>query len=52
MQKMPINPMNLSISKPKCPSCGTPLYEGITTRVDEKTNSEICNVCKAVLGKK
>jgi len=49
--KMPLNPFD-SLAREKCPSCGVPLRWGITTQIDEKTNSEICKSCKAVLGEK
>ncbi|MBW2981994.1 hypothetical protein KY343_03885 [Candidatus Woesearchaeota archaeon] len=47
---MPFDPINSFLNKPKCPSCNTPIDWGITTHYDKKTKSEICNVCKAVLG--
>ena len=49
--KMPLNPLD-ALANEKCPSCGSPLRWGITTEIDEKTNSEICKICKAVLGGK
>ena len=48
---MPLNPLE-ALANEKCPSCGVPLRWGITTKIDEKTNSEICRSCKAVLGEK
>ncbi len=50
--KMPLEPISNFMANQKCPSCGSPLRWGVTTKVDEKTNSEICRICKAVLGKK
>ncbi len=50
--KMPLEPISNFMANQKCPSCGSPLRWGVTTKVDEKTNSEICKICKAVLGKK
>lgn len=52
IHKMPLDPINTFLANQKCPSCGSPLRLGITTKFDEKTNSEICKICKAVLGKK
>jgi ribosomal protein S27E len=48
---MPFDAMNSFITKPKCPLCGTPIRWGITTHFDKAENSEVCNVCRAVLNK-
>ena len=40
------------MEKPKCPSCGSVIVWGVTTMLDEKTDSEICSICKAVVAKK
>ena len=48
---MPFDPMNSFLTKPKCPSCGTSIQWGVTTGYDKKKKSEVCNVCKSVLGK-
>ncbi|MBD3355308.1 hypothetical protein GF361_04970 [Candidatus Woesearchaeota archaeon] len=45
---MPFDFMH-SLNRPKCPSCDTPIVWGVTTR--KQGDKEICNVCRAVLGK-
>jgi hypothetical protein len=49
---MPFQPLGSLFDRQKCPECGNPLRWGITTEIDKKTNSEVCRICRAVLGKK
>ncbi len=45
MQIDALNPPDMK----KCPSCDSPLEWGVTTK--KVKGKEVCNVCKAVLGK-
>ena len=47
---MPMNPATSFFNKNTCPSCGAALEWGVTTSKD-KSGSEKCKTCKAVLGK-
>ncbi len=49
--KMDLNPLHAFLSKPKCPSCGTPINWGSTTFFDKKLNAEFCLICNALLKK-
>jgi hypothetical protein len=44
--------MSIPKEKPVCPSCGTVVIWGVSTMFDDKTNSDICCKCGAVIAKK
>ena len=47
-----MNPMKEMIEKMRCPSCGAVIQMGITTKFDERKNSEVCKACRAVVGER
>jgi len=45
---MPFNPLDLFLTRQKCPSCGAPI-QWSKTKHGKKADAKICNICEAIL---